>query len=190
VSVVVSSRRVSSWWLTVMLAVVLAAGCAAPPADQEDTTEPATDRVVAFSRLSGLLPSPSGWTRTEPTGGQVGLPDLPRSSSATSYTRDGAKIELEIVDTGGRPEYVETTQIVAGTDFERVSDNGYVRGSSMADFPAIESWNHVDELGEITVLLVNRFVVHAAGSGLANIEELRAFVLEMDLESIATLEPR
>ena len=168
----------------------VAAGCRATPAELAAPTAETSDGLVAHTRLSGYLPAPEGWARGEISGGQVGSPDPPRSSSGTSYTRGAERIDLDIVDTSRQPEYVEATQEIAGTEFERVSANGYFRGTTIGGHPAVESWNHVDKLGELTVLLVDRFVVHASSSGLDDIDALRQFVLLVDLESVAKLEAR
>jgi hypothetical protein len=170
-----------------MILCASAASCGSSSPGEGDAA-PAS-RLVPPATLAAQLPNPPDWQRGEVESADAG-PPAPASHAATSYTRDAARIDMEITDTDGNGEFIEAAAKVAGTDFNRVSANGYVRGVMIDGFPAIEVWNHEDHLGEITVLLDARFVVHATASGLDGIETLRAFVQQVPLAGIPALAPR
>ena len=73
---------------------------------------------------------------------------------------------------------------VAGTRFIQKAANGYMKGTTIAGFPATESWTHTDKLGDISILVDGRFVVHATGTGLDGIQTLRTLVERVDLAKI------
>ena len=172
-----------------MLLTGLVAGCSSPPDVGDQVDEQPAAPLVDQGRLAGYLPAPAGWQRGDTIVAQVELP-APASHAATSYRREAATIDLEIIDTAGQAEYLESTVKIAGTDFDRTSDNGYVRGTTVGGFPAVESWNHIDRLAELTVLVADRFVVHASASGLDGIAVLLDVVGQIDLEELAAVRPR
>jgi hypothetical protein len=179
--------------VAVLVGLTAIAACAGTAGgDAGDVAGAASASRVALAphgSLARLLPEPNDWTRGDVASAEVDLP-APASHAAASYTRGDARIDVEITDTGGDAEYLEATQQIAGTNFDRVSDNGYIRGARVRGSPAVESWNHVDRLAEITVLVDQRFVVHASASGLDGIEALRSFVEAISLAEISALRPR
>lgn len=176
-----------------LTAVALGTACAGSSGtDETDAaggTPAARVALTPHAALAALLPTPTGWERGEVASGQVG-PPAPAAHAGTSYTKGDARIDLEITDTGGEAEYLEATQQIAGSDFNRTSDNGYIRGARIGGSPAVESWNHVDRLAEVTILIDQRFVVHASASGLDGIEALRSFVESVPFADITALRSR
>lgn len=159
---------------------------AATPAGEAPSARVA---LAPHAQLAALLPEVDGWTRTPPEAVTLDLP-APASHAAATYSRDGALVDLEITDTAGQAEYLEATMKIAGTAFERTSENGYFRGATISGSPAVESWNHIDRLAEITVVVAGRFVIHSTGSGLSGIEDLRAMVEQIAFDRLAALTPR
>ncbi len=139
--------------------------------------------LVGHERLAALVPDLQGWTREPTTSATVNLP-APAAHASATYARGKARIDLEITDTGGHPDYVGSLATVAGTSFIQKAANGYMKGTTIAGFPATESWNHTDKLGDISILVDGRFVVHATGTGLDRIETLRALIEKVDLTKI------
>lgn len=128
--------------------------------------------LVAHEQLAGFLPAPDEWQRGAISSGSVSLP-APAMNATASYTRGKAHVDLEITDTGGAPDHIEALTKVAGSDFMQKASNGYMKGATLSGFPTVESWNHVDRLGDITILINGRFVVHATATGLDKIEQLK-----------------
>jgi len=141
---------------------------------------------VPHERLPGLFPEFDGWQRSAPVSSSVTLP-APASHATSSYKRGAAQIDLQITDTGGDPELVKSLGGIAGTAFSQKAANGYMKGTTFAGFPAVESWNHVDKLGEISVLVEGRFIVHASGTGMDGVEPLKQILERVDLGKLASL---
>ena len=89
-------------------------------------------------------------------------------------------MELEIADTGGDPRATESLEKLAGSTMNRKVGNGYFKGAVVASFPAVESWNTEDKLGELSVLVRRRFIIHVAGSGLKDAAPMRTLAEAVD----------
>ncbi len=139
--------------------------------------------LIPHERLAARIPQLDGWTREAPVSATVSLP-APAAHATATYVRGRARIDLEITDTGGHPDYVGSLAKVAGTTFTQQASNGYLKGATLEGIPAVESWNHVDRLGDISLLVDRRFIVHATGTGLDRIETLRALVTSVKLADL------
>jgi hypothetical protein len=146
------------------------------------TTAPSV-ALVPHETLLALVPDLAGWTRGATTSAAVALP-APASHAVAAYTRGQARIDFEITDTGGHPDYVGSLAKIAGTSFAQKASNGYMKGTTLAGHPAVESWNHVDRLGDISLLVDRRFVIHATGTGLDGIETLRTLVEKVKIPDV------
>lgn len=150
----------------------------APAPDSSSAKAPGVS-LVPLEKLATLVPVLDGWTREAIQTATVNLP-APAAHATAGYTRGKARIDLEITDTGGHPDYVGSLAKIAGTAFNQKASNGYLKGTTIGGHPATESWNHVDRLGDISVLIARRLVVHATGTGLTSIETLRGLVAKVD----------
>jgi hypothetical protein len=139
--------------------------------------------LIPHEKLATTVPDLEGWTHTTPSSATVSLP-APAAHVLTTYTRGRAQIDLEITDTGGHPDYIGSLSKVAGTSFSQIASNGYMKGTTLGGSPAVESWNHLDKLGDISILVDRRFIVHATGTGLDKIETLRTLVEKVDLKKV------
>jgi len=131
--------------------------------------------LISHDTLATFIPALGGWTREPTQAATVSLP-APAAHATAAYTRGKARIDLEVTDTGGHPDYVGSLAKVAGTTFNQKASNGYMRGTTLGGHPAVESWNHVDRLGDISVLMSRRFIIHATGTDLDRIQTLRSLV--------------
>jgi hypothetical protein len=155
---------------------------APPPAvapDSSSAKAPPGVILVPHEKLATLVPVLDGWTREAIQTATVSLP-APAAHATVAYTRGKARIDLEITDTGGHPDYVGSLAKVAGTTFNQKAANGYLKGTTIGWHPATESWNHVDRLGDVSVLIARRMIVHATGTGLTSIGTLRSLVEKVD----------
>ena len=176
--------------LAAIAAVMLAIGSAACNADEAAVpaprSVPAPDpasappvTLVSLADLRASIPEFRGWSRGEVTA-QEGT-DAQRSTQVlTTFTRGGEKLELEIADTGGAPRAIESLEQMAGSTTNRTVGNGYFKGTMLGGFPAVESWNTVEKLGELSVLIRRRYIIHVAGSGLADAAPMRALAEAVD----------
>ncbi len=97
-----------------------------------------------------------------------------------TFTRGSEKLELEIADTGGAPKSIESLEHMAGSSTNRTVENGYFKGTVVKSFPAVESWNTVEKVGELSVLIKRRFIIHVAGSGIKDAAPMRALAEAVD----------
>lgn len=161
-----------------------AAGCSGPentPAEPPAASVPgnASVALVPLADLRASVPDLPGWTRGEMTAQEGTAPD--RSTHVVvTFTRGGETLELEIADTGGAERAIESLEHLAGSNTSRTLDNGYFKGTTIAGFPAVESLNTVDKLGELSVLIRRRYIIHVAGSGLTDAAPMRTLAEAVD----------
>ncbi len=158
-------------------------GAAACGGGAESVPPPAapgtTLALLAPSDLRAAIPALDGWTRGEIT--MQDMTSLDRSTAAmVTFTRGGEKLDLEVADTGGDARAIESLEHMAGSDVSRTVENGYFKGTTINGLPAVESWNTVDKLGELSVLVRRRYIIHIAGSGLADAAPMRALAEAVD----------
>ena len=147
------------------------------PASTLAATPPVT--LVSLADLRASVPEFRGWTRGEMTAQEGAAPE--RSTHVvTTFTRGAEKLELEIADTGGAPRAIESLEHIAGSNTSRTVGNGYFKGTMVGAFPAVESWNTVDKVGELSVLIRRRFIIHVAGSGMNGAAPMRALAQAVD----------
>ena len=111
---------------------------------------------------------------------QEGTAQQQSTQVVVTYSRGSEKLELEIADTGGAPKAIESLEHIAGSNTSRKVANGYFKGTTVASFPAVESWNTEEKIGEVSVLIRRRFIVHVAGSGLKDAAPMRALAEAVD----------
>ena len=158
-------------------------GLAAPPAGAPAGAQPG---LVGHGRLEAFVPKISGWSVGRVAGADVALP-APASHVRATFTKAAVQIDLELTDSGGDPSYIQALSTVAGSDFQQQAPNGYMKGTTVSGFPAVESVNRDDKLAEITILINRRFIVHASGAGVIGVEPVQDFVAHIDLNGISAL---
>lgn len=154
---------------------------ASPPATTPDAAAPAAPPValVSLADLRASVPDFPGWTRGEMAAQEDAAPQRSAHVGVT-FTRGREKLELEIADTGGAPRAIESLEHIAGSSTNRKVDNGYFKGTMVGRFPAVESWNTVEKIGEVSVLIQRRFIIHVAGSGIKDAAPMRALAHAVD----------
>jgi hypothetical protein len=157
-----------------------------PAAAASPAPAPPSVPLIAPDRLRTFLPPATDWQQSDVKSAGIQLP-APGTHATAVYTRQNARAELAITDTGGRQEFLEATLTVAGTDFLQKAANGYQKGARVAGHPAIESWNHQDRLGEFTIVVNSRFLIYVTATGLDSIQTLRGLVDQIPFKDIESL---
>ena len=151
----------------------------APPQAAASPAAPALGTLVSLADLRASVPEFRGWTRGEIVAQEATAPE--RSTHVTViFTRGSEKLELEVADTGGAPRAIESLENIAGSGTNRTVGNGYFKGTTVGSFPAVESWNTVEKLGELSVLIRRRYIIHVTGSGLRDAQPMRALAELVD----------
>ena len=141
---------------------------------------------VSFQTLQAQLPRVSGWEMKEPEGERMTMP-VPFSQIETRYTKDDARIDVKIVDTGFAQLLVAPWSMMLASGYSRETSRGYEKSTTIGGNPAIEKWNKDRKNGEIDVLLGKRFMVTIEGREIGDISELHAFASNFDFGAIAAL---
>lgn len=167
--------------ILLLAATIGAAACGggAEPVPPPAAPGPPPVALLPPSDLRAAIPALDGWARGEIT--TQDMTSLDRSTAAmVTFTRGGEKLDLEVADTGGDVRAIESLEHMAGSDVSRTVENGYFKGTTINGLPAVESWNTVDKLGELSVLINRRYIIHVAGSGLADAAPMRALAEAVD----------
>jgi hypothetical protein len=97
----------------------------------------------------------------------------------------GPQIELEITDTGGAKGFMALAGF-AGIEEDKQSESGYEKTYHQNGRMIHEQWNNSGN-GEFTIVLGDRFVVAVHGSGMANIDALKAAMGGLNLAGLESL---
>lgn len=163
------------WRSSVALCVCLAAACG---------KSEAPNALMTTNALQAMVPTMDGWTRGSINAQTIDVPEA-ASVVTVSYTHtDGGQLDLEISDTAGRSSMIESLAAEAESRFNRVMENGYLKGTVVAGSPAVESWNTEHHIGELTVLVKKRYIIHVGGTRLADAAHMRALVERVDLAKL------
>ena len=141
---------------------------------------------IAFQTLQTHLPKVSGWEMEEPEGQRMTMP-VPFSQVETEYRKDGAQVELTIVDTGFAQLLIAPWSMMLAAGYENETSSGYEKATTIAGNPAIEKWNERDKEGELNILVGKRYMITIDGRDLSDIKDLHQFASAMDLGAIAAL---
>ena len=142
--------------------------------------------AVDFEKLVAMMPELPGWTRETPTGEQVNM-GVAISKAEARYTKDSASLTLEIADTALSQIVLAPLSMMLMANYSERSSSGYKKYAELGGHPGFESWEIEPKDGEVTVVVGKRFLVHAAGTGVPNIEAVRAAVQAVDLGKLAGL---
>ncbi|HEY2395889.1 MAG TPA: Yip1 family protein [Rudaea sp.] len=118
--------------------------------------------------------------RNAPIGIQV-------SNAKATYRnpQGGAELRLEITDTGGAKGVMALAGF-AGMEQDKQTDHGYEKTYHQDGRMVHEEWDNGGS-GEFTVVLGDRFVVQVHGSGVPNIEAVKAAVGALNLSGLEAL---
>ena len=164
-------------WRNSLVAVCLVGAAACGNADDPNA-------LMTPEALQALVPAMDGWTQGTITAQTIDVPEV-ASVVTVSYTHtDGSQLDLEISDTGGKSSMIAPLAAEAESQFDRQMGNGYLKGTVVAGSPAVEAWNTESRIGELTVLIRKRYIIHVGGSRLADAAPMRALVERIDLSRL------
>jgi len=164
-------------WRNSLVAVCMLGASACGQADDPNA-------LMTPESLQALVPTMDGWTQGTITAQTIDVPEV-ASVVTVSYTHaDGGRLDLEISDTAGTSSMIAPLAAEAESQFDRQMGNGYLKGTVVAGAPAVEAWNTEDRIGELTVLVRKRYIIHVGGSRLADAAPMRALVERIDLSGL------
>lgn len=161
------------------LALCLCLGLAVACGKTEDP-----NALMTPDALQVLVPAMDGWTRGAVSAQTIDVPDVASVVTVTYTHADGGQLDLEISDTAGKSSMIESLAAEAESQFNRVMGNGYLKGTTVAGSPAVEAWNTENRIGELTVLVKKRYIIHVGGTRLADAAPMRALVERINLAAL------
>ncbi|MEN0049868.1 MAG: hypothetical protein AAF806_22595 [Bacteroidota bacterium] len=155
---------------------------AADKLDKDNRVE-ATDYEDLKSELPLMI---SGMLRSDAKGERSGIGKFKVSSATAKYETDDRRLKLTITDTGNVPFAKLGYKIFSKADIVHESDDEYARTTEIEGFPAYEVYDKNSENGSVTVIVNDRVIVHAEGSGVSE-NNLKRAIEKVDLKGLAKL---
>ena len=140
---------------------------------------------VSFKELQGFFPDVSGWEKEKPTGESMTAP-VKFSQAETAYTQGDARIEVKIVDTAMSKMLTMPYQMFLMTGYQKETDTGYEKAAKVGGNPGWEKWDSEAKRAELGVIVGQRFLVTAEGSG-TDVKTVQGVIGKMDLGKLAGL---
>jgi hypothetical protein len=155
-------------------------------AGQRAPARPASGTLIAPDKLVALLPQVPGWTKGEPSSESV-TTGIMMSVARVSYEKGDSNISLEIMDTAMNQMLIAPFTMILQSGYAETSGKGYRKGATIKGFPGIESWDPEGPSANVVVLVAERFLVNASGSGVSDANATRKVVEAVDLTALAGL---
>jgi len=140
---------------------------------------------VSFKQLQGFFPDISGWEKEKPTGESMTAP-VKFSQAETAYTQGDARIEVKIVDTAMSKMLTMPYQMFLMAGYQKETDTGYEKAAKVGGNPGWEKWDSEAKRAELGVIVGQRFLVTAEGSG-TDVKTVQGVIGKMDLGKLAGL---
>lgn len=135
--------------------------------------------VLPYEKLGEAFPEVGGWKRSEVKGESVNMPFAMSQAEAT-YANGDQRVELEVIDTALNQMILAPFSMFLVQNYSERSSDGYKKGMTFKSQPAFEEVNHRSKSGEITVVVNKRFIVHARGRNVTDVEPARTVLDKMD----------
>jgi Yip1 domain len=136
--------------------------------------------------LKGFLPdSVGGLPRTEVSAQTAGAAGLGASNAEGVYSKGDARITLTVTDLSGMGAMAGMATAM-GVQSDRQTASGYEKVGTVGGRMTTEEWNHDSKSGKFGVLVANRFMIQAEGSG-TSIDTLKAAVAAVNPERFEVL---
>lgn len=145
-----------------------------------------TSEPVSFRDLQAALPTVAGWTMDKPKGERMSAP-VAFSQTEARYSNGKQSIEVKIVDSAFNQILVAPWAMFLTAGYEKETDDGYEKSTTLAGQPGFEKWNSERKDGEINLVVAKRFLVSVEGDGLSDVKELHEFAGKVDFGKLAAL---
>ncbi len=143
--------------------------------------------AIGWDVLEAMIPkTAANLPRTNTAEDRSGLGDLGFSHALGIYEKDKKRVELQILDSGNKKVILTTMASWYKRAIDEKDNNGFEKTTTVKGFPAIEKTNKVSNSSEIGVVIKDRYIIMAIGTGVA-LEELRKVVDGLDLKKLADM---
>ena len=144
-------------------------------------------KAVEYAELKKLIPDVAGWQRSDVKGEQSNMMGMSFSRAEGEFKKGDMSVRLEITDTAMIQALVMPFAMLASGGFNQKSDDGYKQGVTISGNPGWEEWENEGKSGEVNLLVAKRFIVHAQGHDLPNMDPAKQIVQAVNVSSLANL---
>jgi hypothetical protein len=141
---------------------------------------------VSFRDLQAAFPTVSGWTMDKPKGERMTAP-VAFSQTEARYKNGDQEIEVKIVDSAFNQILVAPWAMFLTAGYEKETDDGYEKSTTVSGNPGFEKWNSTRKEGELNIVVAKRFLVSVEGDQLADVKQLHDFAAKVDFSKLAAL---
>ena len=156
-------------------------------ADKLQNGEGEPVEVINFRDLKEMLPSRVAGMRLDDSSGETsGALGFKISTVTGEYKDDDERIEITIADVGASPMVLMGMATWSNIEFERDSDEGYERTTTIEGYKGYEKYDSEREDGQLSLIINNRFLVNVEGRNVSE-KDLRAALKKIDLDDLERL---
>ena len=141
---------------------------------------------VSFRDLQTAFPTVSGWTMDKPRGERMSAP-VAFSQTETRYKNGDQTIEVKIVDSAFNQMLITPWAMFLAAGYEKETDDGYEKSTTIAGNPGFEKWNDQRKDGELNIVVAKRFLVSVEGDRLTDMKQLQEFASKIDFAKLGAL---
>lgn len=141
---------------------------------------------VSFRELQTAFPVVSGWTMDKPKGERMTAP-VAFSQTEARFKNGGQSIEVKIVDSAFNQILVAPWAMFLTAGYEKETESGYEKSTTVAGQPGFEKWNESRKDGELNLVVAKRFLVSVEGDDLTDMKQLHDFAAKVDFAKLAAL---
>jgi hypothetical protein len=144
-------------------------------------------QAIPADTLKSMLPQslPAGFARTEVSASSGGAAGISGSNAQGVYTRGDGRITLEVTDMAAVGA-LASMATAFNVQSDRETATGYDKVTNVNGRMTEEEFDNQGKSGKYSVLVANRFVVDAEGSGVG-IDDLKGAVASIDLNRLQSL---
>ncbi|MBP7777032.1 MAG: hypothetical protein KA371_07895 [Acidobacteria bacterium] len=141
---------------------------------------------VSFRDLQTAFPEVPGWTMAKPKGERMTAP-VAFSQTEVRYQNGDQSIEVKIVDSAFNQILVAPWAMFLTSGYEKETDDGYEKSTTVAGNPGFEKWNEQSKDGELNLVVAKRFLVSVEGDRLTDVKQLHEFASKIDFGKLGAL---
>lgn len=141
---------------------------------------------VSFRDMQTAFPTVAGWEMGKPKGERMTSP-VAFSQTEVRYKNGNQSIDVKIVDSAFNQILVAPWAIFLTAGYEKETDDGYEKSTTIGGNPGFEKWNTERKDGEVNVVVGKRFLVSVEGNGLSDVKQLQEFAAKVDAAKLAAL---
>ena len=143
--------------------------------------------VINFRELKEMLPNRVAGMKLDDSSGETAGALGFKISKAEGEYQDGDKeMQINIADVGASPMVLMGMAAWSNVEFERDSDEGYERTTTIDGHKAYEKYDSDRENGQIALIINNRFLVSVEGRNVSE-KDLKSALNKIDLGDLEKL---